>query len=162
MAAQDALQVLVDDEAAPDQPAVTEHHREEPDDALDPWLVGELDVELGEVDLRLLAGRRLEAHFESGGADGAKVARAIAHDAVAAGEAALLDLSPQAYGGQAGIGRQTLAQIGLEGIDDRRRGRALLVGRRLQALSDVGSDCLSIDAKLPRDRGDREALAVQI
>ena len=110
-----ALQVLVDDEAAPDQPAVTEHHREEPDDALDPWLVGELDVELGEVDLRLLAGRRLEAHFESGGADGAKVARAIAHDAVAAGEAALLDLSPPAYGGQAGIGRQTLAQIGLEG-----------------------------------------------
>ena len=65
MAAQDALQVLVDDEAPPDQPAVTEHHREEPDDALNPWLVGELDVELGEVDLRLLAGRRLEAHFES-------------------------------------------------------------------------------------------------
>src|SRR5580700_11257145 len=64
------------------------------DDALNPWLVGELDVELGEVDLRLLAGRRLEAHFESGGADGAKIARAIAHDAVAAGEAALLDLSP--------------------------------------------------------------------
>ena len=94
MAAQDALQVLVDDEAPPDQPAVTEHHREEPDDALNPWLVGELDVELGEVDLRLLAGRRLEAHFESGGADGAKIARAIAHDAVAAGEAALLDLSP--------------------------------------------------------------------
>ena len=57
MAAQDALQVLVDDEAPPDQPAVTEHHREEPDDALNPWLVGELDVELGEVDLRLLAGR---------------------------------------------------------------------------------------------------------
>ena len=37
MAAQDALQVLVDDEAPPDQPAVTEHHREEPDDALNPW-----------------------------------------------------------------------------------------------------------------------------
>ena len=61
---------------------------------LTPGPVGELDVELGEVDLRLLAGRRFEAHFESGGADGAKIARAIAHDAVAAGEAALLDLSP--------------------------------------------------------------------
>ena len=66
MAAQDALQILVEDEARPDQPGVAEHHREQPDDALDAGLVGELDLEPGEVDLRLLAGRRLEAHLEAG------------------------------------------------------------------------------------------------
>ena len=38
MAAQDALQVLVEDEPRPHQPGVAEHHREQPDDA-DPRLV---------------------------------------------------------------------------------------------------------------------------
>jgi hypothetical protein len=56
--AQDALQVLVDDEARPDQTAVTEDHREQPDDALDAGLVDERDVELGEFDPRLFAERR--------------------------------------------------------------------------------------------------------
>ena len=100
----------------------------------------------------------------SGGADGAKIAHAIAHDAVAAGEArASLISRHRRTGGQAGIGRQTLAQIGLEGIDDRRSpARASCRPAAPGLLSDVGSDCLSIDAKLPRDRGDREALAVQI
>ena len=41
--------------------------REQPDDALHAGLVGELDLELGEVDLRLLARRRLEAHLEGRG-----------------------------------------------------------------------------------------------
>ncbi len=64
VAAQDGLQVLVHDEARPDQARVAEHHREQPDDARDAGLVGELDLEAGEIDLRLLAGRRLEADLE--------------------------------------------------------------------------------------------------
>src|SRR5271168_131261 len=36
MAAQDALQILVEDEPRPDQPGIAEHHREQPDDALIP------------------------------------------------------------------------------------------------------------------------------
>ena len=95
-------------------------------------------------------------------ADGPDLAHAVAHNAVAAGKAALLHLTEQASPGQGGIGRQALAQIRLEGIDEARRRRALLVGRRLQALSDVGPDGLSIDAELPGDGADREALAMQI
>ena len=114
VAAQDALQILVEDEPRPDQAGVAEHHREQPDDALDARLVGELDLEPGEVDLRLLARRRLEAHFVSGAAGGPNIAHAVPHDAVAAGKAALLDLAKQTPRGQGGIGRQALAQIRFE------------------------------------------------
>jgi cation diffusion facilitator CzcD-associated flavoprotein CzcO len=64
MAAQQRRQVLVHHEPRPDQPAVTQHHGEQP---YDPWcrrLVGEHHLELGEVDLALLALTRLEAHLE--------------------------------------------------------------------------------------------------
>jgi hypothetical protein len=43
---------------------------EKPDDAFDSRLVDELDLEPGEVDLGLLAGRRLEARFVSCAAGG--------------------------------------------------------------------------------------------
>jgi hypothetical protein len=58
-------------------------------------LVGELDLKRGEVDLGLLAWRSLEARFKSGAAGRTNVAHAVAHDAVAAGKAALLDLPEQ-------------------------------------------------------------------
>jgi DNA invertase Pin-like site-specific DNA recombinase len=58
----------------PDQAGVAEHHREQPDDALDPRLVGELDLETGEVDLRLLSRRRLEARFVSSNPSGSDLA----------------------------------------------------------------------------------------
>ena len=93
MAAKDALQILVEDEPRPDQAGVAQHHREQPDDTLNTRLVGELDLKPGEVDLRLLAWRSLEARFKSGAAGRTNVAHAVAHDAVAAGKAALLDLA---------------------------------------------------------------------
>ena len=99
MATQDALQILVEDEPRPDQPGVAEHHREQPDDAPDARLVGEFRLEPGEVDLSLLARRRLEAHFVSGASGGPKIAHAVAHNAVAAGKAALVDLTKQTPSG---------------------------------------------------------------
>ncbi len=135
----------------PDQPGVAEHHRKQPDDALDARFVGELDLESGEVDLGLLARRRLEAHFVSGAAGGPDLAHAVPHNAVAAREAALLDLPEQTPGGQGRIGEQTLAQVWFEAIDEARRGRALLVGRRLQSFGKVIPDGLSVDADLPGD-----------
>ena len=63
-AAQDGLQVLVGDEPRPDKTREAEHHGEQPDDAGDTGLVGERELETGEIDLGLLARRRLEAHLE--------------------------------------------------------------------------------------------------
>ena len=62
--AQHGLQILVSDKARPDQPAVAEHQREQPNDAHHAGLISEDHLELGEVDLRLLARRGLEAHLE--------------------------------------------------------------------------------------------------
>ena len=64
MAAQNGLQVLVGDKAAPHHAAVAEHHREQPDDPLGVGLVGEDSAEEGKIDLRLLARQGLEAALE--------------------------------------------------------------------------------------------------
>ena len=58
------LQHLVRAEPPPDPAAVTEHHAEQPDLALDVRLGRERDRELGKVHLRLLAGARLEPPLE--------------------------------------------------------------------------------------------------
>jgi hypothetical protein len=64
VAAEHGLQVLAGDEAGPHHAAVAEHHGEQPDDPLHLGLVGEGRLEEGEIDLGLLAGRRLEATLE--------------------------------------------------------------------------------------------------
>lgn len=61
MAAQNRRKILMDDEARPDEAAEAEHEGKQPHDPRRRWLVGEDDVKAGEVDLRLLAGRGLEA-----------------------------------------------------------------------------------------------------
>ena len=84
------------DEARPDQSGVAEHHREQPDDALDAGLVGKFDNELREVDLRLLAGRRLEADLKAGRPRRPQIAHQVGDRRVAALISALLELAPQA------------------------------------------------------------------
>jgi hypothetical protein len=64
VAAQGGLQILRGAEPAPEPTTVAEDDREQPQDSRDAGLVGELDPELGEVDLRLLAGGGLEATLE--------------------------------------------------------------------------------------------------
>ena len=105
MTAQDALQVLVNDEAAPDKPGEAKHHGKQPNDAPDAGLVGKLHLEMGEVDLRLLAWRRFEAHFESGRARRPQVTHAVSETAVAARVAAFLGFPPQSHCRETGIGR---------------------------------------------------------
>ena len=55
MTAQNWLQILMDDKPRPDQARIAKHHGEQPDDARHSRLVGELSLELGEIDLGLLA-----------------------------------------------------------------------------------------------------------
>jgi hypothetical protein len=64
MTAEHGLQILTQDEARPDQAAVAEHEREQPDDPRLARLVSQHQLELGEVDLRLVARWRLEADLE--------------------------------------------------------------------------------------------------
>ena len=64
MAAQNRLHVLVQDKPRPDQAAEAEHEREQPDDPRDRRFICELQLELGEVDLRLVARRRFEADLK--------------------------------------------------------------------------------------------------
>jgi hypothetical protein len=76
MTAQQGLQVLVHHKAGDDVAGVAEHQGEQPDDAGELRLVGEGGDEAGKVDLRLLAGRRLEADLEGlGWSAGRVVAR---------------------------------------------------------------------------------------
>ena len=116
-------------------------------------LIDELDLKPGEVDLRLLTRWHFKPHFETCRPGRSQFAHAIAYDAVAASEAAFLELTPQPHGGEGGIGSQSFAQIGFEVIDDARPWCPLFVNRRLQP--DLGPDCLSIDTKLPGESADR-------
>ena len=103
MAAQHGCQVLVDDEARPDQPRVAEHHGEQPDDARRAGLVGEHDLEAGEIDLALLAGRRSRsAPRKAGSARRPDVAQEVGDRGVAPRVAALLQLAQQTDPGQPG------------------------------------------------------------
>lgn len=64
MATQHGRQVLMHDEARPDEAAVAEHHGKQSDDPRRRRFIGEHDMKPGKIDLRLLARRRLEANLE--------------------------------------------------------------------------------------------------
>ena len=112
VAAQHGSEVLVQDEASPDQPRVAEHQGEQPDDALGARLVDERDLEAGEVDLALNARRRLEADLEWLDLIGAQLLDRALDSGVAAGEALLTQLAAETDGRQPGVGRQPITQIG--------------------------------------------------
>ena len=162
MAAQDALQVLVEDEASPDQPREPQHHGEQPDDAGEAGLVGEGDLEAGQVDLRLLARQGLEAHLERPRGIRPQSAHRAFHRRVAAGVAALAEFTPKPDGGQPGIGGQPLAQVTQEGIGAARPRLAGPVGGRLQAAGDVFAHRLAVDAELPGDGGGAQPLPMKL
>lgn len=146
MASQDGWQVLMHDEARPDKAAVTQHHREQPDDPWRHWLVGEDNMELGEIDLSLLAGRRLEANLETRTCWRPHVAKKIRQCRVAAGIATLPEFSEQSTTGQAGIGLHPFPQVEGERINDRRTRLSGTVGRDLEAPLDIFAHRLAVDA----------------
>ena len=162
VATQHGLQVLVQDEAGPEQPAVAEHQGEQPDDPGHPRLVGERHLELGEVHLRLVAGRGLKADFEGGRDRRPQVAERVSDGGVAAPVATLLQLPEEAPAGQAWPSLDPLTQVRDERVDAPRAQLARAVDRRLQATRKVLAHRLAIDAELKGDGRDGQALPMQI
>src|ERR1700751_6350973 len=103
-------------EPRPDQARIAKHHGEQPDDPRHPGLVGELNLEPGQIDLSLLARRGLEPHLKRGDGFRPDVAHRALHRGVAARVAALSHFAPQPYRGEARKGGKPLAQIRQEWI----------------------------------------------
>jgi hypothetical protein len=97
---------------------MAEDHGKEPDDPLDTGRVEELEVEAGEVDLRLLAGWGFEADLEAFRARRAKLTQQVGDRGVAAGISVVLDLAPRPAAAQRRIGCEALPQVGLVSRDN--------------------------------------------
>ena len=122
------------------------------------------DDEAGEVDLRLMAGRRLEANLEGLRPVARPDRRDEAlHRGVSAGIAALAQLARQSRCGQIRESRDPLAQIVEVGGElVRPADLTRSVDRQLQAALDVFADRLRITAGASRDRRHGQSLAVKI
>lgn len=145
--AQQRLQILVQDEACLDVPGMAEHQREQPDDAGRARRIREGDDEAGEVDLRLLAGRGLEADLVGLGLGRPDRGGEPLHRGVGTGIAVLAQLAGQAHGAQVGEGGDPLAQVIEVGRElARSAGLTRAVGRRFEAALDVLTDRLRIAA----------------
>jgi hypothetical protein len=161
--AQQRLQVLMQDEARLDVPGVSEHQREQPDDAGRARCIREGDDEAGEIDLRLLTARGLEADLVRLSLGRPDRGGEPLHRGVGPRVAALAQLAGQAHGAQVGEGGDPLAQIIEVGRElARATGLARAVGRRFEAALDVLADRLRIAAGPAGDGEDGQALSVQV
>ena len=148
-------------EAGPQHAAVTEHQREQPDNPLRAWLIGEHRAEMREVDLRLTSGRRLEAHLEGSRLGRPDLAQEVGENAVAAGVAEFAQLTMQATPGQLRNCRKPLAQIAHKRRDLARPWRPRAIQRRLQTSLDVFVHRLPIEPHLAGNRRYAQALPMQ-
>ena len=162
MAAQHGLQVLAGAEPAPQPAAVAEDHGEQPHRADVPGLVVEDGLEVGEVDLGLLAGRRLEAAFEAGLRRRAHLAEEVGHGGVAARVAEIGDLAHQAAAGQPRVVGEPVAQIVLVEIEQPRPRLPGSVARGLQPLVEILAHGLAVETGSAGDGGYAQALTLQI
>ena len=162
VAAQDRLQVLMEDEARPQPAAGPEHQREQPDDPRHIRLVGEDHLELGEVDLRLAARRCLEADLERRRRRRTHGAQEVGDRGIAAVVAEVANLAQQTPAAQLRIGRDPPPQIRLVRIEAARLRRSWPVDRRLQAAGDVPADGLRVLTRLPHNRGDGQSLSMKV
>ena len=162
MAAKDRLQVLAGNEPAPEPAAVPEYHREQPDLAHDARFVGELNRELGKIDLGLLARRGFEPALELCLFGRARQAQEVRHRGIAAVIPQLPDLAQQARAAEIRECLNALLQIVFIGLDHARPRPARAVDRRLQPTVEILPHGLPIRANLPRNRGYAQTLLLQI
>jgi hypothetical protein len=137
---------------------VTQHHREQPHDAHDLGLVREDYLELREVDLRLAAGRGLEAPLEGLAPLRSDVAQVVGHAAVAAPVAQAAQLAQQPGSRQFGIGPHALAKVVLERVEQLGPRGPWAVARALQPLREILAHRLAVEPGLAGDGAQRQAL----
>jgi hypothetical protein len=106
---------------------------------------------LGEVDLRLVARRRLEADLKTGWSGRTKVAQHISDGGVTALISTLAAFPQQSAAGQPRISRHALAQIRNEWIDPSLARLAWTIDWRLQATGDAFTHGLAVDPELAGD-----------
>ena len=147
--AQQRLQILVNDEPRKDEAGVAQHHREQPHDPRRVGLVGECGDKACEVDLSLLAGRRLEPHLEWLWAIvGTDRGHEPLHRRVGAGISTFADLARQPNGTEVRKRNDALTQISEIGRElVRAPGLPGPIGGRFQAARDVFADRLRIAAQ---------------
>src|SRR5215212_10133327 len=162
VAAQKRMQVLMQDEAAPEEAAVTEHQREEPHDALGAWCIGEADPKLCEVDLRLPARRCLEPTLETCRLPWADGAQEVFDHGIAPRIAEVADFTIKPAASQVRVGGHPLPQISLIRGNLGRPRWARRVDRRFQAALDVSMYGLAIEAGPSGNGGNGQALSVQV
>jgi hypothetical protein len=162
VAAQHALEILMRDEAGPDQARVAEHQGKEPDDPDDTGLIGEDDLKLSKIDLSLVTRRRLEAALVASVGRWPDRAQEIGDGRIAPLVAALAELAQEPPSGQAWERQNALPQVGLERGEPGESGPPRPIGRRRQALLDVLADRLAVNPELTGNGRDAQALSVQI
>ncbi|CAM4175052.1 hypothetical protein PAYE108092_21000 [Paracoccus yeei] len=162
VAAHHRFQRLVRAEPSPEPAAVPEHHAEQPDLAQDARLDGEFHLELGKIDLRLLARRRLEAPLElpwGGGPDQPQIFRQRGIGALIAHRP---DLSMQPARRETRKGLDSFGKIGPELLRQSFTPGARAIDRRLEPLGEILPDRLAIEPGLSRNRADSKPLPPQL
>ena len=161
-ATQNGPQILAAAILAPRPAAASQNDREQPGLARDPGFIGEDRLELGKVDPRLLAGRRLQAPFEAEPRRRTGVTQEIRRRRAAALVAKPHDPPQQPLGRKAGKARDALPQIILMGLKLARSWLARPVNRRLKATVEILARGLAVEPNLARDGGYARALPLQI
>ncbi|KUO64298.1 MAG: hypothetical protein APF80_14985 [Alphaproteobacteria bacterium BRH_c36] len=162
--AQQRLQILMHDKAGEDEAGMAENEGEQPDDPGHAGIVGELGHEACEVNLGLLAGRRLEAHLE-GLWPMFRPDRGDEplHRRVGPRVALFADITIEPDGAElreGGNARAKIVEVGCQFARSARLPRT--VGRWLQAALDVLPDRLWVTASAPDYGADRPPLPMKV
>lgn len=143
--------------ASKDEAGMAKHHREQPHDPRQARLIRERDDKAREVDLCLLARRRLEPHFKRlGPMLRADCGNEPLHRSIGTAVPALAKLAVQTYGAEVGEHRDALTQV-IEVRPELARPARLTrtVGWQLQSTLDVFANRLGVAAGAPGDGANR-------
>ena len=164
VAAEQRLQVLVQDIPCEDEARVAEHQAEQPDDPAASGIVDELDDKARKVDLRLHARRGLEAHLVRPGAVlGPDRGEIALHRRIGTGVAELADLARQPRRAEFRESGHPLAnEVHVRRELARAPDGTRSICRRLDPTLNILAHGLRVAPGAAGDGGDRHALSMQL